>query len=418
MAGCRRFHDGLVLVALIVFAARTSRADEGITLAPDVKLWWFGQGEYQSHQDSEDQLQQGGRPLNQDRFLVRRMRLRLAGEWEYASALVEIDGNTVDGPAFGLRQAEGALLYRRQKGELPLVQASVGLLNPPFGHELVEWPRDRVFMERSVASRAFWPGETDVGVRVSGSLGFLRWSFAATNGEPLDERTPFPTRDPNKAKDVVFRFAADTKPREDVRITGGISALRGQGFHPGTDATKERADWRDLNEDGVVQTVELTAVPALAATPSFNFERWVVGADVQAYVRSRLGTTKAWAEVMIAQNMDRGLFVSDPVASGIDARALAGYVAIQQEITPYAIAGFRVDYYDPNADVFDARGGRLIPFSQALTTYAPLVGAVLPGRARLLFQYDFVRDSLARDSRGVPTDFANDAWTVRLQVSR
>jgi hypothetical protein len=414
----RRFRMLVAFAVVGLVSGRAEAAPDGIDLAPDVKLWWFTQGEIQSHQDSEDQLQQGGQPLNQDRALVRRMRLRLAGDWEYAAALVEIDGNTVDGPSFGLRQAEGSLHYRMKKGDRPLVQASIGLLNPPFGHELIEWPRDRVFMERSLASRAFWPGETDVGVRVSGALGFLRWSFAATNGEPLDARTPFPTRDPNSAKDVVFRVAADTRPHEGLRMNGGVSALRGKGFHPGTDATKERAEWRDANEDGIVQTVELTAVPALAALPSANFERWVLGADLQTSYRTSLGLTKVYGELMLAQNMDRGLYVSDPVATGIDARAIGLYAALVQEITPYGVVGFRLDYYDPNADVFDRRGGKLLPFSQAMTTYSPLAGFVLPDRAKLLFQYDLVRDALARDERGVPTDLRNDAWTIRLQVSR
>jgi hypothetical protein len=414
MARFRRCRNVLALL-LVTHAAR---AEDGIGLTEGVKLWWFVQGQYESHQESEDQLQQGGTPLNQDRFVLRRTRLRLAGDWDYASALVELDANTVAGPLVGIRQAEASLQYRLEKNRRPLVQASFGLLNPPFGYELPEWPRDRAFMERSTASRAFFPGETDVGLRVSGALGFLFWSFAAMNGEPLDERTAFPTRDPNAAKDVVFHVGAEAAPRDGLRISGGVSGLRGQGFHPGTDATKERAEWRDQNEDGIVQTVELTGVPALAARPSLNFERWVMGADIQAVYTSKLGRTKLYGEIMVAQNMDRGLFVADPVATGLDARALGYYAALLQEITPYGLAGFRVDRYDPNADVFDRRGGKLLPFSQAITTFSPLVAFVLPQRAKLLFQYDFVRDALARDARGVPTDLRNDAWTVRLQVSR
>jgi hypothetical protein len=40
---------------------------------------------------------------------------------------------------------------------------------------------------------------------------------------------------------------------------------------------------------------------------------------------------------------------------------------------------------------------------------------VIPGRARLVFQYDFIRDFLGRDAAGIPNDLANDAWTLRLQ---
>jgi hypothetical protein len=52
----------------------------------------------------------------------------------------------------------------------------------------------------------------------------------------------------------------------------------------------------------------------------------------------------------------------------------------------------------------------------SITPTAPMVGVVLPGRARLVFEYDFIRDSIARDGRGIPTDLANDAFNLRMQV--
>ena len=36
---------------------------------------------------------------------------------------------------------------------------------------------------------------------------------------------------------------------------------------------------------------------------------------------------------------------------------------------------------------------------------------------QFLFQYDLIKDFLARDTRGVPTDFKNNQWTMRLQVN-
>ena len=50
------------------------------------------------------------------------------------------------------------------------------------------------------------------------------------------------------------------------------------------------------------------------------------------------------------------------------------------------------------------------------TVASPVVGLALPGYARLTFQYDVVRDLLAKDARGVPVDLKNDRWTLRLQV--
>jgi hypothetical protein len=114
--------------------------------------------------------------------------------------------------------------------------------------------------------------------------------------------------------------------------------------------------------------------------------------------------------------MDRGLVVADPVASGTDQRELGFYVGILQEIGPYGIVGLRYDYYDPNSDALDKRQGRVLPVSQTITTWSPLVGVTLPDRARLLFQYDGMNNALARDASGVPSHLKNNVWTVRLQV--
>ncbi|CAN5924976.1 hypothetical protein BH11MYX4_BH11MYX4_64360 [soil metagenome] len=419
MGAYRRFRKAspaAILIALLT-AAPAARGDEGgVRLGRGVTLDAYVQGQYESHQDSEDELRQGALPLNQDRFLVRRARLRLTGEWNVAAAILELDGNTVLQPAFGIRTAEAILQYRLEEQGPPLAAMSIGLMSTPFGLEVPESQRDRVFMERSLMSRAFWPGEQDVGLRVYGGLKVLRWSFAALNGEPLDERNGFPGRDPNVSKDVVVRLGAEIAPTPRLQIAFGMSALRGKGLHPGSDATKPRVDWRDLNEDGAIQTPELAAVPASAAMPSASFERWAVGVHLGASYRSALGVTSLRSEAYVAQNMDRGLFVADPVATGTDSRELGAYVAAVQTLGRYGMLGFRYDLYDPNLDVLDKRSGRLVPFSQRIHTLAPLVGLVLPPHARLTFQYDVIRDSLAKDARGVPTDLANDTWTLRLLV--
>ena len=116
--------------------------------------------------------------------------------------------------------------------------------------------------------------------------------------------------------------------------------------------------------------------------------------------------------------MDRGLFVADPVATGVDVRHLFYYAALVQEITKWGLIGFRADAYDPNADFLDNRTGQLLPVSQTIHTLSPLVGLPIPGRARLLFQYDAVLDALARDALGVPADLKNDRFTFRLQVEK
>ena len=386
--------------------------------ASDYRISGYVQGQYESHQDSQNQLRQDGQLLNQNRFLVRRARLRVERENDYAGFRIELDGNTTNGPGFGLRSAYGSLFYRGSDDptKVPWIQASIGLFDTPFGFELVESPRTRHFMERSIGSRAFFPGEPDVGVRLSGGFAFLRYAFAVLNGQPLDEKGGYPGRDPNSQKDLVLRLGFEERASSALRVAGGVSVLRGKGFHAGTPATKNTLAWKDLNEDGQVQPSEITAVPGSAATPSQNFDRWAVGADLQLRVTTPIGETQLFAELVVAQNLDRGLYVADPIATSIDVRHRSYYVGITQEVTPYGLIGFRTEFYDPNADAQDKQLGKLSPFTQRIRVYSPLVGLVLPHRAKLLFQADFISDFFAKDALGVPTDLHNDQATVRLQV--
>ena len=283
------------------------------------------QSQYESHQDSQDQLFQGGAPMNKNRFSVRRARVGLTGEWEYAAIAVQLDANTTNGPQVDLRKAEASLQYRPDRSKPPILMATLGQFDTPFGYELVESPHTRWFMERSTASQAFWPGEPDVGVRLAGALGFFRWTIAGLNGEPLGEKSSYVLTDPNSAKDALFRFGFDVQPVENMQMAGGVSTLRGTGFHPGTDATKSSIQWTDQNGNGMIEPIEQGAVLGQAATPSQNFDRWAVGADLRVNVRSRLGVTKIYAEFMLASNMDRGLFVADPTLTHVDQRELGYY---------------------------------------------------------------------------------------------
>ncbi len=411
---------------LTVSAATQAKAPEPppIAVAEWLKPYTLSaylQSEYQSHQDSDDQLQQGGTALNKDRFLLRRARVKIDGDWKYAHLQMEADGNTTVAPQLRVLHAFGTLKLPqvwtgKTTADEPLAAVSVGLQDTPFGYELAASPRTRFFMERSTQSRAFYPGEPDLGMKVHGGLYFVRWSIAAMNGEPLDEKSGFAGLSPHSAKDVVFKVGVDTHPTDKLQLTGNVSSVRGRGFHSGTDAQKSAVTWRDTNEDGQIQPSELTGQPATAATPSQSFTRWAVGVDLQARLQTRLGQSMLYGELTVASNMDRALYVADPVLTGTDIRELGYYVGIIQEVTEYGVVGFRYDVYDPNSDFLDKRGGRIIPQSQSIETFSPLIGLVMPGRARLLFQYDFIRDHFARDERGIEADLKNDAWTLRLQV--
>jgi hypothetical protein len=380
------------------------------------------QAQYEWSAASLDQLGPGGAVLNRDRFVIRRARVRLRGEWDAFSLDLEVDGNTTRGPFFGLRRATVGVAWRNPDASVPpYVALAVGLTDIPFGHEVRLGQRDMPFMERTQGSLAFFRGPIDAGARLTGALGPFRYDLAAMTGTPLDDRAGASGIDPTAAPDLIGRIGVESQPVDALTISGGVSFLWGTGFSAGSDAQKARLEWRDLNESGTLDTGEIMVLPARAAVPSVTFEHWAVGADLELGLTTELGRTDVFGEVVMASNLDRALFVADPVVNGADVRELSGYVAVVQSILDWAVVGFRYDYYDPNADLFDQRRGLSVPASAALHTFSPMVGVTLPPalcpgfRARLVVQYDAILDQLARDTRGVPTDFANDQLTVRVQ---
>lgn len=377
----------------------------------------YVQAQYQAHQDSEDGQLQGGDLLNRDRFLIRRARVRVTRDWEWGQVLVEADGNTQRGPAMRLQKAEVTLLYGRQADpdQPPLVALTLGQFDVPFGFEIPYSSRVRWFTERSVGSRALFTSEPDLGVRIAGGWKFLRYSVAVHNGEPLEEASGLGLRDPNGAKDVTGRLGAEVKATPDIVFAGGISFNSGRGYSPATPDTKDSLVWQDLNDNAAVDSGEVQGQPGQQGTPARNFSRWAVGADLEFLLRTKLGWSMFQAEGFAASNLDRGLFIANPVLSGADVREFGFFVSLTQEITQYGALGFRYDYYDPNADFIDNRQGRQVPTKQRIQTFTPFVALQLPGRARLIFEYSASSDYLARDNRGLPTDFTNNQWTLRLQ---
>jgi hypothetical protein len=389
----------------------------GHFLAKGVFISSYLQAEYRSQQDSEDSVLPDGRLGNFDGFGVRRSRIKLTADYQYAGGIFEIDGSTTGGGYdIAIRRAEVYLQYRRNPEDRPLIQAAAGVIDTLFGYELNVSSRARPFMERSLIIRSIWPSPADVGARVNGAYKWFRYSVQALNGQPRFTQDGYPGVAPTRAKDILVKLGADVGVSDSLRLATHVSTLKGTGFHPGRQAEKGGVGWSDTNEDGIIQPTELLPIPARAASPAQTFNRWAVGADLQVEITTKIGNTMIYGEVILAENMDRALYVSDPVLTGMNQRMFGYYVALVQEITPYFLVGFRYDLYDPNSDVFDRRAGQVFPLNQRIQTFSPLVGFQLPGRARLMFQYEIIDDYLGRDAQGVPFNLKNNAWTTRLQV--
>jgi uncharacterized coiled-coil protein SlyX len=375
---------------------------------PTLTLSGLVQVDATARQSSADELRQSGDPLNQDRVLVRRGRLRLTGNDGPVSGLVEIDLNTVNGSQVRVSTAEAAYEVA------PWLKASLGIPKIPFGFEVEQSDRDRLFLERSNAVRALFPGEYDVGARLGGQWRFLRYAIAVQNGEPAGERT-FALRDPNQAKDITAR-AGVVAPLGRLELSAGASLLTGRGFHAGTPATKDVLVWKDLNEDGVVGPNEIQVISGQAATASASFDRFGVGADVALRLGlEQLGTLTVYGELIVAGNLDRAVVLPDPVVLGRDLRELGYYAAAVYEPAAWWAVGARYDRYDPDADASDLRGGSLVPSSSTLSTLA-ITAALRQAHGRLILEYDHNTNHSGRSASGEPTNLGDDAVTLRAEV--
>jgi hypothetical protein len=385
---------------------------------PGVGLTGYLQADWNIwRQSSEDEINPSTlAPLNDERFLIRRARLKTTIDREYVAGALEFDGNTVNGTTARLVNAEASIKLPGEEGSpLPLLMGTVGLFKIPFGFELLQSDRDRIFLERSTAEQALFPGEYDLGLRGQLNWRFVRFALALMNGDPLGEKA-YPGRDPNGAKDLVGRVGVETPVVDNVMVAAGFSGLTGKGFHRGTPATKAVIQWSDKNEDGAFTSDEIVTIPGSAATPSQNFSRFGYGADVNLTVTiPQVGVATVYGEVYIAKNLDRAKLVADPLGPlGRDARELGYYGAALFQIGDLTTLGVRYDSYNPDLDSTNP-AKPLVPTALSYSTLSAVVAFGTPN-GRVQLEYDHNTNHSGRDLMGRPASLKDDAVILRGQV--
>ncbi len=400
-------------------AAEARRAPPTVSTARlGLGLTGFLQADLMVRQSSQNQLSPAGAPLNQNEFYIRRARLRATVDRQWVAGLIELDGNTVNGPQARIIGAEASVKLPAQNGEpVPLLMATIRMFKIPFGFEVGQSDRERLFLERSTAERGLFPGEYDAGARLAGGWRFVRYALAAMDGEPIGEKSSYALRDPNSAKDFVGRVGIDTPLAPAVWVAGGFSGLGGKGFHPGTAATKSVLQWNDRNQNGAIDPGEIMVIPGASATPSQSFTRFGYGADLRVGVNEgNLGATVLYGELYWAKNLDRAVLPADPVAFSRDYREFGAYVGATQDLGPHVQLGARFDFYNPDADSVNQIMGATLPSALTYKTLAMVAGWRAPA-GRLIAEFDLNRNHNGRDVLGNPTNLADNAFSVRGEVS-
>ena len=353
--------------------------------------------------DSADEVDPVTRaPLNQERFLIRRGRLRAEARRDGMSGSLEFDGNTADGPVARLLGAQVGYAYPARGA--PLIAISAGLFKTPFGAEVPASERDKPFLEPPAFARGLFPGNYDAGVMARGSYGPARWSVAIVNGAPVGDRQ-WRGRDPTGSYDLVGRIGVAAPGPRRLRVEAGVSAITGTGLHAGTPPTKDGIQWVDENQNGIIDGVEeLKAVPGSPGSPSQTYDHDALGADVQLHwCLCRIGTGTAFVEAVLATNLDRGLAYADPIAATRDLRHLGFAIGVVQNLGRFVQAGARYDRYDADRDASPATAAGA---DKVFSTLA-LMAAARWRDARFTVEYDHERN---------PTTRSTDRVTLRAQA--
>ncbi len=398
--------------------AKEQAAKELASLGIKAGVTGFLHADFQWRQASEEQLDPTTRePLNGTRFLVRRARIRPTLAYGPVSGLLEADFNTVSGAQARVVGAEVSAQLDLDDEPGPVLKGTVGMFKTPFGFEVTQSDRVRVFMERSTVLRALFPGEYDLGLRAQGQWRFLRYAVALMNGKPIGEKL-LQDRAPLAPRDVVARVGVDAELVPEVRLEAGVSGLVGTGFHPGAGATKDQVVWRDANGDNIAQATELQLLSGQPAQPGSTFGRQALGGDLHLTLDLLpLGRTQVMGELVWSKNLDRALSPSDPVSSGRDLRGLGWHAGLTQELTPSFVLGVRYDRYNPDLDALESRSAQVLPKDQTFSTLAVVAGFLYRPILRLLVEYDHNTNALGRDASGNPTVLLDDAVLVRAEVS-
>ena len=269
-----------------------------------------------------------GTTTNTTFFRLRRTRVRVVGEMSpYMRSFAEIDVFPVGTGSIFLRNVLATGIARWAPDIT--TEFSAGSFKVPLTYELLEPSRDRPFLERSLLSIAFFPGDRDVGAWAQTLVKKkLTLDAAVMNGRTFGEPSAGLLPDYNRGKDVVARANYNFGP-----ANVGVGGYFGAG---------------SLNQpDGSVAGYQRGAAHFEAALHHVFWEK--------------LGKTGLYSQATYGQNMDRGVryafaLPDAPTEPGGDVgtkHQFGSFVRLQQNIGPRLLLGLRHELYTTNLGLKD-----------------------------------------------------------------
>jgi hypothetical protein len=314
-----------------------------------------------------------GTTTNTNLFRLRRTRLGAFYETELLRVFMQADLLPSGGPSATegtiARNAEAVGKIHWSKDVLTEVKG--GLFEVPFRNELLESSLYRPFIERTWASQNMFPTERDIGVGVKTFALEKRLvtNFGVLNGQRLGQPKFVLLPDLNRAKDVFGMASYKVGP-----VTLSL--------------------WGYLGSSEIVDATQLRV-------KNFTRKGVNIGVTLEHKFFPKLGETRAYGELLFAQNMDTGVrypFAVPTIPTNLsddvkDLNQRGLYLRAEQDITEWALAGFRYDTYTTASAIEN----------NARDTYTLMAGANFTKYLRLINELSYAVDNIHPEAAVAPS---------------
>jgi hypothetical protein len=401
----------LSLFAFPLFALAQSNNQPSTYDIHDLKFSGYLQTQFQHAQSPGISSFSGGNfdENSQDRFMIRRGRLKVDRVDKYSSIVFQLDF-TQDGV-----QLMDAFIQLYQPGSKSLV-LTAGLFNRPFGHSIAFSSGYRDFPERARVFQTIMPRERDIGVMLAyqpkGFFDFMTAEFGVVNGSGYN------SRDYDSRKDVMgnLKFEFDSLANDKLKVGFGGSYYRGS-------VRNDTESYFTANENGFTKHTSANHV-------GYNARREYYGADVQLEYDNTFGKTIFKAEYVGGtqpgvgasedfRGPDASKSFNEQPPTDLYLREFNGYYLwLTQQIARSkftALAAY--DVYDPNTKLGESQIGLNNNTTAGDIKFSTL-GYGLTYNASDRVKLTLYNEHVLNDDTQLPdytTDLKDNVFTARLQ---
>lgn len=379
----------------------------------EIAITGYLQTQYQRAQSAGINSFSGGdfNKNSNDRFIIRRGRLKIDRADKYSSIVFQIDA-TQNGI-----QLMDAFIQLHQPNSKSLM-LTAGLFNRPFGHAIVYSSGYRDFPERPRVIQTLMPRERDIGAMIGfrpdqKAFHFLTAELAVVNGSGYN------ARDYDSQKDLIgnLGFKFDSLANKKLHLGFGGSIYRGS----------VRSDTENIyvsNGNGYVKQTKPENV-------GLNTRRDYFGANLQVQYDNTFGTTTFKAEYIAGKQpgVASSSSISGPLAStsfstqpatDLYLRQFSGYYLwlTQQIAKTKFTALLAYDVYDPNRRIRESDIGAPNSNTTAGDIKYSTLGYGLTYLISSRLKFTLYNEHVVNDRTQLPQytdDLKDDVFTARLQ---